>query len=178
MTVIATSGEIELLNRGLPETLRLGDETGDPGIKLAVRSVQAYSLLSLGKIKETVEVVDEVMKDPPEHPKLGSELMGISPYIQMQFIRAFSLAYLGRTKEAMQGYEACVAMAEEHGEMEIAGWARGTPNLIAYLTGEIGVGLDAARKAFEIANKIGSMISLTTARWALGTAHVVLEEWE
>ncbi|MFQ5458231.1 MAG: tetratricopeptide repeat protein, partial [Myxococcota bacterium] len=177
-TVNAVSGKIDQMVSDMPETLRVAEETGDPGLKLVGRAGLVYAHIGSGSMQEAWNVASEVIENPPDDPNLGAAIMGISPYIQTHFLGCFALTYLGRIAEARRLHDRCIELAEANGQAEIGGWVRGTFNLIAYLTGDPEGTLEAVRPSIEIAEKIGSALSLVTARWSLGVAHVVRKEWK
>jgi tetratricopeptide (TPR) repeat protein len=160
------------------EALRLAEESDDPGLKLAVQSVLAYSLREVGRVREALALADQVLEKPPSNLRLGAELTSsISPYITAVHFRGLILAILGRPIEALRDYDRAIELAQEHGEMEILSWAHGALAFVAQFTGDYRTILAHARHAFEIAEKIGSPVSRVVAHTMLGTAHRLNEEW-
>jgi adenylate cyclase len=167
----------EALNR-LPEVVGLAEQTGDEGLQLVVEAGLGFLLMIVGRLRESLEFADKAIARAPEDPKLGVQIAGFSPYIQSFAFRATCLYYMGRFQEAHEDLDRAAQLAQEHGDIEVLGWAKNTYSAIEFGTGKDIGALAYARQACEIAEKSGSAISRTSAYWGLGLGSAIRGEWQ
>jgi adenylate cyclase len=172
LSVKGVGGEPEEALAGMPEVIKLAEQTGDEGLQLMVEAGMTFLLLSAGRLQEGLDLADKAIGRAPEDPRLGAELAGFSPYIQSFNFRATILNYMGRYEESLQDLDRGLALAQEHGDVEVLGWMNGGYPFVALTSGNDVGALSHARQAIEIAEKSGSSMSRVASHWALGTAHL------
>jgi predicted ATPase/class 3 adenylate cyclase len=177
-SVKETAGEME---EGLSlhkEALRLAEQTGDVLLELGMEMILAFSLMQSGRLRESLALSERAIARASDDPTLGFEILGFCPALAASFCRVTVLGYQGRSKEALRDLDRTIQLAQEHGDTEVLGWAHGAYSQIAFIKGEHRGELGHARQALDIAEKTGSALSRILARWALGVAQVVNEEWQ
>ena len=83
----------------------------------------------------------------------------------------------GRPEEGRCELEQALTLARDHGETELLGWAHELSAHVAAFRGDSGRALDHARQAFDIAERIGSSFSRSSAYEALGCVHLANRDW-
>jgi adenylate cyclase len=159
------------------EAARMAAETDDLGLKIGTLGTLAFTTWMEGHLQESLTLIEQALAEPPDDPKAGAEMTGFSPYVQSFFVRGLICVMLTRYEEARRSLDRAVVLAEEHGEMEILGWAQGGYVNLAQGTGNLEGALSHARQAVEIAEKTGSSFSRVLALQLLGAAHLLHGQW-
>ena len=144
----------------------LADATGDPGLRALVMTYPSYLHWLQGRFTETVEMCDTIIALTDDDPVIPfAELIG-SPRIWALTARAPCLLALGHPEEARESLEKGLALAEQ-GEEEMLGWVHMFAATFHLNGGDIDVAdlVDHARKAFEIAERLGDAFSRSWSRF-------------
>jgi adenylate cyclase len=176
-SVRGLGGDLETwLNSGM-EAARLADQTDDAGLKAACRVPQITAHFFAGRLSEALLSTEEALAQTPDDPTLGADILGFSPHIFALCWRGATATAMGRHDEAEANLDRAVELARQQGEAEILGWAHTYYVWLARSTGRPGAALGHARRAVEIAERIGSPLSRVLAYGSLGEAHLLTEEW-
>jgi class 3 adenylate cyclase/tetratricopeptide (TPR) repeat protein len=124
--------------------------------------------VSRGQLTEALDVCDEILERLRDDFEYGNDDWGFSLHIWTLGRRgAWVLPFLGRLEEAKKDMQRAVALARQHDEQEVLGWTLGTWNFSApWLDDPSALGM--SQQAVEIAEKIGSPLSLAAAVSGLG----------
>jgi len=176
-TIVVLAGDPARALRMNDEALPLLEDLGDPGALLAALNGRGFILLQMGPLAESVAAYEKVIELGKDNPKLGADVFGVSPYAFAHVFRANALIFMGRLRIALQGLDRGLALAEELGETEVAGWAHGIYAILGLYLGGGPEGLAHARRALEIAEKTGTTLSRVSALTMLGAAHAGTGQW-
>jgi adenylate cyclase len=172
------AGDVKEYRQQTLEAARLADQLGDAAVKLAVAVDLIWSHHLTGDLKQAVAFADAALAQRPEDLKLGSDLRGFSPYLLCMTLRGWSLIEVGRLRDAASDLACVCELARAHGEIENLGWASAEYARLARFTGDAQTGLENARRAVGVAEKIDSNYQRVWSYSALGTAYLVGEEWD
>jgi len=84
---------------------------------------------------------------------------------------------MGRLGEAENTLARAREVARQHEQLDALCWMEANTVLLARLGGNVVRPLDHARAAMELAEKVGNAFAGVIARWGLGTAHGLAEDW-
>jgi class 3 adenylate cyclase/tetratricopeptide (TPR) repeat protein len=145
------------------ETVELADRTGDPHLRVAIRSAGAYAYLMTGRFDDFERTLDEVMELVGEDGSIGAGLILGSPI-------AWSLMGKGMVRreklefdEAEALFERALRVALEEDDPETASWIRSNQAGLMAMRGDAEAGLGAARRNVELTDKLGDVFSRTLA---------------
>jgi ATP/maltotriose-dependent transcriptional regulator MalT len=99
-------------------------------------------------------------------------------YLLLTCFRGLTLACVGRLEEGAGEIEKTIDLARQRGESEFLGDAHGWRAFVATFTGEPEAALAHARRAAEIAEKLGVPLGRGHAHLALGQARALRGEWD
>ena len=159
------------------EATRLVDETNDAGRQLGSRVALVEARYMAGDLRAALETLREARAYAAEAPSSARIRTGFSPSNWMVMMSGWLLFDTGHPEEAARELERARSLAREHGETELLGWAHELSAHVAAFRGDSDRALDHARQAFDIAERIGSSFSRTSAYDALGCVHLANRDW-
>ena len=159
------------------EGTRLADETNDAGRQLGSRVALVEAQYMAGDLRGALETLGEARAYAAEAPSGARIRTGFSPSNWMVMMSGWLLFDTGHPEEAARELERARSLAREHGETELLGWAHELSAHVAAFRGDSDRALDHARQAFDIAERIGSSFSRTSAYDALGCVHLANQGW-
>ena len=159
------------------EGTRLADETNDAGRQLGSRVALVEAQYMAGDLRGALETLGEARAYAAEAPSGARIRTGFSPSNWMVMMSGWLLFDTGHPEEAARELERARSLAREHGETELLGWAHELSAHVAAFRGDSDGALDHARQAFDIAERIGSSFSRTSAYDALGCVHLANQGW-
>jgi adenylate cyclase len=154
------------------EAIQLADETGDPSLRIAVRSAAAYAQICAGDLDGLEVIVDELVELAAGDPTLGAGIVVDCPLAWGPMAKAMALRERGRAAEAEELVDEALRFAIEHDDPETEGWALGTKSLLLADRGELEAALATSRRNRELTERLGDVFSRSTALTA--TAYVLL----
>ncbi len=169
----ATRGTQGALDEALAhndEATAIARETGDAGLIRATRIGSAHWLHYLGRLDEALAIEQAALAEVPADLDTGSEFLGYRPFIHMNVLYGATLTHVGRLADAARALDTGLSLAQQHGEIEIPGWARAFRAMLAYSIGDPDAAWIDARAAYENAETIGSAFSRVHAYQALAYA--------
>jgi class 3 adenylate cyclase/tetratricopeptide (TPR) repeat protein len=176
-TVRGMSGHVAEALERTREATRLVDETNDAGLQLAARVPLVEAQYVAGDLRAALETLREARVFAAKVPDGARLRTGFSPSIWIVMMSGWLLFDTGHPEEAGRELERALALAREQGETELLGWAHEFSAYVVAFSGDPGRALDHARQAFDIAERIGSSFSRTSAYDALGCVHLANENW-
>lgn len=145
------------------ETVELADRTGDPHLRVAIRSAGAYAFLSAGDFEDFERVLDEVLELVGDDGSVGAGIILGSPI-------AWGLMGKGMVRrerlefdEAEELFDRALRVAIEEDDPETASWVRSNQAGLMAMRGDAEAGLGAARRNVELTDKLGDVFSRSLA---------------
>jgi adenylate cyclase len=160
------------------EAIALADGTGDPALRVAVRSAGAYAHMCAGDLDSVERVADEILQLTAGDPSLGAGIVVDSPMAWALMARSVALRERDRGGKAEELLDEALRLADEHDDPETAGWARGSKSLLIADRGEFEAALGLARRNCELTERLGDVFSRSTALTSLSYVQVVAGEHE
>jgi tetratricopeptide (TPR) repeat protein len=156
---------------------RLAEGAGDPALMLSSTGVCCYSLRSLGRLAECVELAHPVIEAPPADPMLGGGIFGLAPYLGILNMAGLAYLWLGQLDEAASLAERALDAARRSKNLEDVWTAAVSASLIASVGGDADVGFSHARRSLEIAEQRLAPLFVAISLSYLGVAHASRGEW-
>lgn len=172
-TVRGLAGYVEEHVSLSDETMRVAEETGDPGRRLAALAVASYSRLVRGRLGEALSLVERAIALGEEDPTRGSGLGLLCPYAWCIMTRGWLLTMMGYREEPAGEFERALRIAAEHEDFEVVGWTHATYVWLARYSGETEGVIAHATQTYEIGERIGDAFSRANALFNLGWAHLL-----
>jgi class 3 adenylate cyclase/tetratricopeptide (TPR) repeat protein len=160
------------------EALRLADETGDPAMRLAVRTGASYVFFMNGLLKEALREVEVGIEIGKDDPSLARGLGVTSPYAFCEMFRGGLLSNLGRLDESGAQLEWGMEVARREEDLEAEAWAYSNGVHLAWSRGEPETAVAQGIRGIESAERIGDVFTRSWAHTWLGVAYHLAEEWE
>jgi adenylate cyclase len=176
-TSVGLIGNLDEALRQVDDAGRLADRIEDPELRVGLK-MRAYWDFLAGDLRRALADADAAMEASGDDVMVGRSLTGVSPYIWNVMFRGFLLPLMGRIDEGTAEYERSLQLAREHGEVELAGWARGGYAWIAWLTADGETGVQRARQGLEVAERLGSSFSRVAAYFQLARSAVTARDWD
>jgi len=149
------------------EATALADETGDPGLRVAVRSAGAYAQICAGDLDGIEATVDELIALTGGDATVGAGIVVDCPLAWGPMAKAMVMRERNRIGEAEALADEALRVAIEHDDPETESWALGTKSSLLADRGEIEAALALARRNRELTERLGDVFSRSTALTAL-----------
>ncbi|HYV58387.1 MAG TPA: adenylate/guanylate cyclase domain-containing protein [Candidatus Nitrosopolaris sp.] len=159
------------------EGTRLADGITDVGLQLVSRIALTQAQHMSGDLNATLTTVREGLERAANAPRGGGSGTGFSPAAWLVAMEGWVLFEMGQVEAGEGKLEEALSLARDQGEDEILGWCNEFLVYVASLRGDVGRALEHARRAVEIAERLGSALSRASAYYALGCAHTAGEDW-
>jgi tetratricopeptide (TPR) repeat protein len=156
---------------------RLAEEAGNPGLMLSSSGVRCYSLRSLGRLAECVELARPVIEAPPADPMLGGGVFGFAPYLGILNMAGAACVCAGRLEEAAALAQRSLEAARVSTNPEDHWTAAASASFIASMRGDTDAGLSHARRSLEISEQRLAPLFVAISLSYLGLAHANRGEW-
>ena len=173
----AQAGDVDEALDPLLESVRLADETGDLGLRVAVRYGLSVTCFYAGRLREGLVTAEEGLRLAGGDPALGADRIGFSPTLGFSFMKGSLLSLLGHPREGGVELDRVIGLARTSQQL-LPLWASHFHHTLhCEVTGENALALAHARKALEYAERAASQIARITAYFSLGIANVLSREW-
>lgn len=149
------------------EATRLADSTGDPNLRVAVRSAGAYARICAGDLDGIEAIVDELIALTGGDPAIGAGIVVDCPLAWGPMAKAMVLRERDRVEEAEALADEALRIAVEHDDPETESWALGTKSALLADRGEIEAALALAHRNRELTERLGDVFSRSTALTSL-----------
>jgi class 3 adenylate cyclase/tetratricopeptide (TPR) repeat protein len=145
------------------EAVQLADGTGDPALRIAVRSAGAYAHMCAGNLDVLERTVDELLELTNDDPGLGAGIVVDCPMAWALMAKAVALRERDQPVEADELLDEALRLAREHDDPETESWAQGSKSLLVADRGEFEAALALARRNCELTEHLGDVFSRSTA---------------
>jgi adenylate cyclase len=145
------------------EAIELADGTGDPALRIAVRSAGAYAHICAGDLDGIEACADEMLELAGDDPTLGAGIVVGCPLAWGRMAKAMALRERDRFEEAETLLDEALSVSREQDDPETESWALGTKNLLLADRGDIEAALALVRRNQELTERLGDVFSRSTA---------------
>jgi tetratricopeptide (TPR) repeat protein len=137
------------------EAMQLADETGDPALRIAIRSAGAYAHMCAGDLDALERTAGELLDLTGGDPGLGAGIVVDCPIAWALMAKSVALRERDRPEEAQELLDEALRLAREHDDPETESWARGSKSLLVADRGEFEAALALARRNCELTEQLG-----------------------
>ena len=145
------------------EATELADGTGDPALRIAVRSAGAYAQICAGDLDALEITVDELIELTAGDPTLGAGIVVGCPIAWGPMAKSMALRERDRMDEAEALLDKALDLAMEQEDPETQSWGLGTKGQLLADRGEIEAALAVTRRNRELTDRLGDVFSRSTA---------------
>ncbi|MHB8690720.1 MAG: adenylate/guanylate cyclase domain-containing protein [Solirubrobacteraceae bacterium] len=160
------------------ESVTLAERAGDLGLRMAILPASMYSQYSLGRYAEVVEQGVQAAGLIATEPTPWSGITFVDPYASVLTWESAGRMYSGDLVGAVAGFERALAMATEHGDVEVESWIHMSLVLATWMLGGGRDAVSHARTALEIIERTGGAYSIGLAWRFMAMAYVIVERWQ
>lgn len=159
------------------EIVRLADESGDPHLRVAIRSACAYAFLCTGDFDGFEKMLDEVLELSGGDRSVGAGIVVGSPVAWATVGKGLAERERGRIESSEALSEKGLRIATEDGDLETASWTRSNLALTLAMKGDVEGGLSLAWRNCELTERLGDVFSRTLALANLGAVQLAAEDY-
>ena len=159
------------------EAARLAREAGDEGTQVATQAALVQTLIMSGRLSDARREIEPAIATAAAHPGLGNEQTGFDTHTWFLAMRGQLLTETGDLAGAARDLEVAHERARALGEMEILGWSHEMSSYLARWLGDPDGALAHGRQSVQIAERMGSAFSQTSAYGTLAIAQSMAGQW-
>jgi adenylate cyclase len=159
------------------EINRLAEESGDPHLRVAMRSAGAYAFLCVGDFERFERELDQVLELAGGDRGIGAGIVIGSPIAWATMGKGLAERELGRLDEAEALFEEGLRIAREDGDPETMSWTRSNLSLMLAMRGDVEGAIGMARRNCEETERLGDVFSRTLALSNLGAVQLAAEDY-
>jgi class 3 adenylate cyclase/tetratricopeptide (TPR) repeat protein len=152
-------GHVEDWSRYGRKGYDLARRAGDPALETAVASPMLVPLLYMGRLREALSLVEEVLARAPRDPRAGFEVFGLSPYAYCLGFRGYLRVFLGEVVEAAAEIERALELAAKIDDREMQIFTLMWRAIAAGECGEPQRQVDLTRRFLALAEQTGTLYS-------------------
>jgi len=160
------------------EAARLAREAGDEGTQVATQAALVQTQIMAGNLREARREIEPAIARVAARPGLGNEQTGFDTHTWFLAMRGQLLTETGDLAGAMTDIELALERSRALGETEILGWSHEMRSYLARWFGDADGALSHAAQAVQVAERMGSAFSQTSAYGTLALAHRMLGRWD
>jgi class 3 adenylate cyclase len=158
--------------------LELVEAFGDRDVIRDRRAEVMFGLFAAGRFRELIALAEATLSPWPMDPRDG-RLSDDPRDTWILCFHAMTAIDMGRIDEAKRELEMVIDSAQRIEALEVLCIAWGFSPIVAQISGEgVELAIARARRAVHLAEKLESPLSSYFARWGLGVAHLLGEEWD
>jgi adenylate cyclase len=161
----------------LLESVRRADETGDIGLRVAVRYALSLAYYISGRLRECLAVAEQGLGLARGDLELGADRIGVSPSLGLSCWRGVALSLSGRPREGGAELDRVIELARTSQQLLLIYVSHSYHVYRCEVTGEAAPALAHGREAVDYAERIGNHIARTFAYQSLGLANVLNGAW-
>jgi class 3 adenylate cyclase/tetratricopeptide (TPR) repeat protein len=184
--LLASYGGVKAFNYGeLSESVRLvrranalAEDAGDSALYVAMANLACHPLTMIGEFGESAAVADRGIELAGGDPGVGAGLNVACPLAFCYAYKGVDLCLLGQLEEGGREIARGREIADEQGDAEVACWTHEFSSFHSFLLGDPGGALGHARRAVEIAERIGDSFSRSWAWYWLGQGELMRDNWQ
>jgi adenylate cyclase len=170
-------GHTEEWVRYADEAIVLADESGDPGLRAAIRGGAAYPHMFSGDIDRLEEIADEMLEILGDDPDLGAGIVIGSPMAWGKMVKSVALRERAQPEEAERLLDSALAESTARGDPETESWSLGWKAMVLAERGETEAGLALGLRNCELTERLGDVFSHTVALTSLGYVRLAAGEY-
>ncbi len=159
------------------EATRLAAQTNDAELRAAVGCMLGPHANN-GRLRDVLKLAEDVLDLAGADPHIGAAILHFNPVGWLFTLKGLVKSWMGRIGEVLQEFDRAAQLTNQYGESIdrfLFHWNR---SHAACLTGEAALALDHARRAAELADKVGGHM-LGSGVWAtLGRALMLNDAWD
>jgi class 3 adenylate cyclase/tetratricopeptide (TPR) repeat protein len=171
-------GHVEDWVRSVEEAIVLADETGDPGLRAAIRGAATYPFMFGGEVDRMEEIADEMLEILGDDPDLGAGIVIGSPIAWGRMVKSVALRERGEAEEAERLLDSAMAESTARHDPETESWSLGWKAMMLADRGETEAGLALGLRNCELTERLGDVFSHTVALTSLGYVRLEAGELE
>jgi class 3 adenylate cyclase/tetratricopeptide (TPR) repeat protein len=145
------------------EAIELADRSGDPDLRVAIRTAGSYAYLASGDYEGCDRLLDEALELCGDDHTTGAGIVIGCPYAFALHFKGVICRERGELDEADELLDTALRIAGEQGDPETESWTRGQKAILADYRAEPDA-LAQAERNFELTDRLGDVFSRT---WAL-----------
>jgi tetratricopeptide (TPR) repeat protein len=170
-------GDVRSFIAHVDESMRVAEQTGDPVLIGSMYDQVIFGRAVFGQLSAAEEGYRRAAALLGDDPTAGIDVWGISSLLSVTHSWVYALAWMGRFREAEVELWRASEVARQQQWFDVLIWMETATVYLARLGGNVARPLDHARRAMELAEKIGEAFTRVSASWALGMAHGLAEDW-
>jgi adenylate cyclase len=158
------------------EIVQLADRSGDPHLRVAMRSACAYAFLCVGDFDRFEEELDQVLALTGGDRGIGAGIIIGSPVAWATMGKGLAERERGRLEQAEALFEEGLRIAREDGDPETVSWTRSNLSLMLAMRGDTEGAVGLAHRNCEETERLGDVFSRSLALANLGAVQLAAEE--
>lgn len=159
------------------ESVRLADESGDLGLRVAIRGAGCYAQMCAGDLDLVEKAAAEIIELGAGDPDVGAGIVIGCPPAWALMARSIALKERDRLDEGERAAEEALRLATEYGDPETESWSRGNQATMLAERGELDAALVLAQRNCELTDQLGDVFSRTLALTSLAYVQIGLGEY-
>lgn len=175
--VLAFAGECLAAIDLFRHAYEIAKPSADRDFAREIGAALAWGHFSAGNFRDAVRIVEELLVPWPGDVRASLDLAR-GRDIWMMVIHAMAIVDMGRIDQARRELELAAEAAQRHGAIEALVLAWSFAPVVAQIAGDDGeIALSRAERAVELSESLESPVMSLLARWGLGVAHLLREDW-
>ncbi len=170
-------GHMDEWARSAEEAIDFADESGEDGLRAAIRGAAAYPYMFSGDIDRMEAIADEMLAILGGDPDLGAGIIINSPAAWGKMVKSVALRERGRPEEAEALLDSALSESTERGDPETESWSLGWKAMVLADRGETEAGLALGLRNCELTERLGDVFSHTNALTSLGYVRLASGEY-
>ncbi len=171
------TGALEEALDPLLEAIRRADETGDIGLRVAVRYGPSNAYFFAGRLRECLAITEQGLGLARGGLGLGADRIGFSPSLGLSCWRGAALSLTGRPREGAAELDQVIELARTSQQLTPLWFSHAVHVFRCEVTGEAVPALAHGREAVDYAERTGIPVARNFAYLYLGIANVLNGAW-
>jgi class 3 adenylate cyclase/tetratricopeptide (TPR) repeat protein len=172
-----SDGDTESMVHLISQSFALAEQSPDPAAYVSV-SGGTYAYYLRGEIDRAIAGLDRAIELTGGDPSVAADTTVANPLAYVIAFKGGFRAIQGHVAEGRALLEEGIAMALEFEDFETAGWGWQWRTWIDYFTRDADAAAVAARRAHELAERVGHSFSRTWSLTMLGAVELIDGNWK
>jgi tetratricopeptide (TPR) repeat protein len=161
----------------LVDSVRRADETGDTGLRVAVRYGLSNAQWLAGQLRESLAVAEQGLQLARGDLALGADRIGFSPSLGLSCWHGLALSLMGSPCDGAAELDRVIELARTSQQLHPLWVSHAYSAFRCEVTGEAAPALAHGREAVDYAERTGSQLARIIAYFNLGLANVLNGAW-
>ena len=161
----------------LLESIRRADETGDIGLRVAVRYGPGVACLYAGRLRECLPIAEQGLGLARGDLDLGADRIGFSPSLGLSSFHGVVLSLTGRPRDGAAELDRVIERARPSQQLMPLYLSHAFHVSRCEVAGEAAPALAHGREALNSAERMGNQFGRVFAYFSLGLANVMNRAW-